>query len=287
MARPNPCDPKKTAASAGAAATTSAHAASHPYCCGCGKQSVAVASPLSLSQTPAGALISATAPPCMALVELISSLQVAETAGVDDDAPSADAQFLVYRRDTNTYVPSSSQPEIRVFHSLARHDGSGAPIGAPPVTSGERAWIYFNAQSGRYELIERPPTATRFQLTGGLSTGGSATATSVAWDGTAWTTTSESLTVYDSMNSFAAPSGSLGVAIWCADSARWEVVQSDHGSCSPGSFTCFNVITGVSKVDTNLVFTRKQICLPAGATITDLLDISIECCADDGEPTEG
>jgi hypothetical protein len=286
MARSNPCDPKRTAASAAGAA-----AASTPGvcggCCDCTKPALAVATPLSLSRSPAGALVSMTAPPCLALVELISALQVEQTDGVDDDAPSAEAQLLTYRRDTNTYVPSSAHPEVRVFHSLTRHDGSGAPVGAPPVTSGERTWTYFNAQSGRWELIDPPPIASRFQLTADLSTGGNATASSVAWDGAAWTATGDSLTVYDSMNSFAAPSGSHGVAIWCADSARWEVVQTDRGSCSPGSLTCIDVITGVSKVDANLVFTRKQICLPAGATITDLLDVSIECCADDGEPTDG
>lgn len=285
MARANPCEPKKTAAAIAAAAGNLL--ATHACGCCCSAPKISVAAPLALSQGPTGALLSMSPPACMALVELISGLHVEQTDGVDDDAPSGDAQFLTYRRDTNTYAPSSDLPGVRVFHALTRHDGLGAAVGPPPLTSGERAWVYFNSQSGRWELIEPPPPFVRFELSSGLAIGGTATAHAIAWNGSAWVTTSESLTVYDSMSSFAAPSGSRGVATWHADSGRWEVVQTDRGSCSPGSLTCVNVITGVTKVDTNLVFTRKQICLPAGATISDLLDISIECCAEEGEPSDG
>ena len=40
-------------------------------------------------------------------------------------------------------------------------------------------------------------------------------------------------------------------------------------------------------VDANLVFTRKQLCLPASVTISDLTNLVVEgCCADDEEPTD-
>lgn len=74
-------------------------------------------------------------------------------------------------------------------------------------------------------------------------------------------------------------SGQRGWAAFSAQSGRWEFIQREP--CS-GEATCITVLTGVSKSGANLIFTRKQICLPPCTTITDQLDISIECCEEEG-----
>jgi len=73
--------------------------------------------------------------------------------------------------------------------------------------------------------------------------------------------------------------GQRGWAAYSQQSGRWEFIQRDI--CA-GATTCINVITGVSKSGANLVFTRKQICLPPSCQITDLVDVSIECCEEEG-----
>lgn len=224
----------------------------------------------------------------MVLVELTAAMSVGQTGGVDDDALSAAARIVMYLRADNTYDAPAGQPEITVYYSIGRRDGNGTPIGPPPLANGERGWAYFNAQSGRWELVERDRGPWRFELAASLSPGGSASAELVAWNGSTWATTGESIAVYDSLDMFGGDAGARGLAIWSADSQRWEIIQIDSCECSAAEPTCITVLTDVTKVDADLIFARKQICLPASVTITDLTNLVIEgCCADEGGGTGG
>jgi hypothetical protein len=256
-------------------------------CCG-GPPAISVAPPLVLSRTAAGAHLSANVPPCMALVEMTGAMSVGQTGGSDDDSLSGTARIVTYLRSDNTYQAPSGQPEITVYYSIGRRDGGGTPVGPPPLASGDRGWAFFNAQSGRWELVERDRGPWRFELTASLSPGGSAAAELVAWNGSTWEATGEAVTVYDSLDMFGGDDGAWGLAIWCADSQRFEVIQIDSCECSSAELTCITVLTDVSMVEENLIFARKQICLPASVTIADLTSLTIEgCCAGEGGGTGG
>ncbi|MEX2187515.1 MAG: hypothetical protein WD875_12005 [Pirellulales bacterium] len=290
MPRPNPCKPKRRGASdaetTSGAANDDAALAGKACCCCAGPPTISVAPPLVLSRTASGAHLSANVPPCMTLVEMIGAMSVGQTGGVDDDAISGAARMVTYSRTDNAYDAPAGQPEITVYHSLGRRDGGGTPIGPPPLAIGERGWAFFNAQSGRWELVERDRGPWRFELTGTLSPGGSATAELVAWNGSAWATTGDSITVYDSLAMFGGGAGARGLIVWSADSQRWEIIQIDSCECSSAELTCVTVLTDVSMVDLNLIFTRKQLCLPASVTISDLVSLTIEgCCGSGGTPT--
>ncbi len=291
MPRPNPCKPKRRGASdaettpGGASGAAAALAGKTCCCCG-GPPAISVAPPLVLLRTATGAHLSANVPPCMTLVEMTGAMAVGQTGGVDDDALSGTARFVTYLRSDNAYDAPAGQPEITVYHSLGRRNGSGTPIGPPPLAAGERGWAFFNAQSGRWELVERDGGPWRFELSAALSPGGSATAELVAWNGSAWATTGESIAVYDSLDMFGGDAGARGLIVWSADSQRWEVTQIDSCECSSAELTCVTVLTGVSMVEENLIFTRKQLCLPGSVTITDLTSLTIEgCCGGGGTPT--
>ena len=224
----------------------------------------------------------------MMLVELTEAMSVGQTGGVDDDALSGTARVVTYLRGDNAYDAPAGQAEVTVYYSLGRRDGSGTPVGPPPLASGERGWAFFNAQSGRWELVERDRGPWRFELTASLAPGDSATAEMVAWNGSTWATTGETISVYDSLNMFGGDAGARGLVVWCADSQRWEILQIDSCECSSAELTCITVLTDVSLVDANLVFARKQICLPASVTITDLTALVIEgCCSEGGGGTGG
>jgi hypothetical protein len=255
-------------------------------CCDVGG-TISVAPPLVLSRTAAGTHLSANVPPCMVLVEMTGTMSVGQTGGTDDDALSGTASVVAYHRGDNAYAAATELAEITVYYSLGRQ-ASGTPVGPPPLATGERGWAFFNAQSGRWELVERDRGPWRFELTEPIAAGGSASAELVAWNGSAWATTGESIAVYDSLDMFGGDTGARGMAVWCADSQRWEILQIDSCECSSAELTCITVLTGVSLVDENLVFTRKQLCLPASVTISDLTSISIEgCCAGEGGGTGG
>lgn len=231
--------------------------------------------------------LGAHVPPCMALFELVGAMGLGQTGGVDDDAFSGTARIVSYSRADNAYVAPAGQPQIVVYYSVGPRDGSGVPIGPSPLAVGDRGWGFFNAQSGRWELVERDRGPWRFELTGTLSVGGSATAELVAWNGSAWATTGQSITVYDALEMFGGDVGARGLVTWRGDSSRWEIAQIDSCECAAGEPNCITVLTGVSVVDENLIFTRKQICLPASVEISDLSSLAIEGCCGEGEPTEG
>jgi hypothetical protein len=222
----------------------------------------------------------------MVLFELTGAMDVGESGGTDDDAVSGTARIVSYSRTDNNYVAPAGQPTFAVYYSVGPRDGGGAPIGPAPLAVGDRGWAFFNAQSGRWELVERDRGPWRFELTGALTPGGSATAELVEWNGSAWVTTGQTISVYDSLEMFGGGAGARGLVFWRGDSQRWEIAQVDSCECSAAEPTCITVLTGVAVVDENLVFTRKQICLPASVTITDLTSLSIEgCCGGGGEPT--
>ncbi len=287
MARDNPCGRRRDGGAAGEASLRGVGPAHDDCCCCGGTAAISVAPPLVMSRTAAGTHLSAIVPPCLMLVELTGAMSVGETGGVDDDAWSGSARIVAYQRADNAYAASTEQADITLYYSLGRQDG-GVPVGPPPLAMGERAWVFFNAQSGRWELVERDRGPWRFELTGSLTPGGSAAAELVAWNGSAWAATGEAITVYDSLDMFGGAAGARGLVFWRADSERWEIAQIDSCECSSAELTCVTVLTGVSMVDANLVFTRKQLCLPASVTVSDLTNVVVEgCCADDEEPTEG
>lgn len=294
MARRNFCERRVSAGeavgeSAAAGGQAGFDAGAGRDCCCCGPEAlsaaVSVAPPLVMSRTGAGLHLSANVPPCLALVELTGAMSVGATGGADDDALSGTARIVRYSRADNVYAAPAGEPEIVVYYSVGPRDGSGVPLGPAPLAEGDRGWAFFNAQSGRWELVERDRGPWRFELTGTLSAGGNATAELVAWNGSAWATTGETITVYDALEMFGGAAGARGLVFWRGDSERWEIVQIDSCPCTAEEPTCITVLTGVSVVDENLVFTRKQICLPASVAITDLTSVSIEGCCGGGEPT--
>jgi hypothetical protein len=292
MAGENPCERRRVGDGIGegalsAAAGASALSLSAPSCCYCGSAAISVAAPLVMSRTAAGTHLSANVPPCMALVEFTGAMTLGATSGVDDDALSGVARIVSYSRADNVYGAPAGQPEVSVYYSVGPRDGGGAPLGPAPLAVGDRGWAFFNAHSGRWELVERDRGPWRFELTSTLSPGGSGTAEIVAWDGIAWTTTGQTITVYDSLDMFGGVAGARGLVTWRSDSQRWEITQIDSCECSAAGPTCINVLTGVSVSGENLVFSRVQLCLPASVTITELTSLSVEgCCGGDGEPTE-
>lgn len=287
MAQDNPCSRQRGGERLGESATRAIAPLKDDCCCCGGSVAISVAAPLVMSRTAAGTHLGANVPACMALVELTGAMARGATGGVDDDALSGTARVVTYQRAGNAYSASTEQADVTVYYSLGRHAG-GVPVGPPPLTLGDRGWVFFNAQSGRWELVERDRGPWRFKLTGTLTPGGSATAELVAWNGSAWVPTGETITIYDSLDMFGGVAGARGLVFWCADSARWEIAQIDSCECASAELTCITVLTGVAMVDENLVFTRKQVCLPAMVTISELANLVIEgCCAGDGEPTEG
>lgn len=180
-------------------------------CCCCGNNAaLSVAAPLVMSRSAAGTLLTANVPACMALVEITGAMARGETSGVDDDALSGTARVVTYQRSGNVYDASTEHADITVFYSIGRQAG-GAPVGPPPLSTGDRGWVFFNAQSGRWELVERDRGPWRFELTGTLTPGGSATAELVAWNGSAWVPSGETITIYDSLEMFG---GAVRVG-WC------------------------------------------------------------------------
>jgi hypothetical protein len=233
-----------------------------------------------MTSTPGGVHVATSSRPCLELFELTGNLTVHQSGGVDDDAFSVTAKPIHYNRGSNDYAGRDDLAEVTLYDVLARHDGSNNSLGPPPLAEGDRTWAYFNSQSGRWELLRYPLTLARFELDATLATGGGAAATAVLWNGTDWTASGTSLVVYDSLEMFASAAGGRGVAAFFPDAGRWEILQLENDpSASP---ICLDVLTGVSKVGCDLVFTRKQICLPTGSTSTDLASLTIEdcCCGD-------
>lgn len=243
----------------------------------CGGPNVSVDG-LALARLGTGVHLAASERPCLVLVELTSAMAVGATGGVDDDVRSATARVVHYSRADNAYAVDTDVRTIVLYDTLARHDGSGDLIGPAALRSGDRAWVYFNAQSARWELTRYPVETMRFELTAGLSPGGSAAAVTVEWNGSSYAATSTAITVYDALNAFTAGSGSRGLAVYHADVGRWEVTQLGLASA-----VCLTVLTDVVNSGGTLVFERKQICLPATATVASLSSLSIDdcCCGDD------
>jgi hypothetical protein len=239
------------------------------------------APPLEASQAPGVIHLAAPPRPCLLLVELTEDFQIRQTSGVDDDAASAAAQPVHYRRTGNEYFADGDVGTVLVYDVLARRDGSGDPLGPPLLRQGDRAWAYANAHSGRWELTCYPGPVRRFQLSANLAPGASASAAMVAWTGTTWATTGTTFTVYDSLGCLEGLSGAPGVAIYWADSNRWEVVAV----CPPTfgePLVCCDVLSDVAMSGTDLVFTRKQFCAPPGSTVTALSDLVISGCCSEG-----
>ena len=174
-------------------------------------------------------LVQCACPPCLVLVVLTEQLSIGQTSGTDDDSTSAAASIVHYDRDSNDYITATELAPITVYHVLTDHDTLNDPVGAAPLGPGDRAWAYFNSQSGRWEILHQPSTTARFELTADLTYGSSAAAERIIWNSTTsqYETSGQSITVYDAFCNFNSVTGCRGLARFWPDSGRWEISRLD------------------------------------------------------------
>jgi hypothetical protein len=190
--------------------------------------------PLELRRHAGGTHLALGSQPELRLFELLTDFALGQTSGEDDDVLRAAAAFVVYRPDENAYEVGAHPPEVALFHVLTRRAAAEGPAGPPPFKQGQRAWGFFNEQSGRWELLHQPPGVWRFQLTESLALGGSAAAVLVEWDSgsSQYVVTGVALTVHDALGVWEGSPGDRAYARYFADSDRWEVVPHGAGGAA-------------------------------------------------------
>ena len=176
-----------------------------------------------------------------ALAHLTAAIQY-PNAENGADAPFSTQARLLLRDAANGYQVIDAATRIVTVWFPGWRRSAGQYVGLPPATVGDRVPVRFNAQAARWEAIVATPDWCRFVLTASLARGGSAQAKTIVYlqDGTRVTDEppAETITVHDVHGLFSKPAtaagddGALGVAVFAADKARWEIISMQ----TPGDF---------------------------------------------------
>lgn len=145
------------------------------------------------------------------------------------DVPYTEEARLVWLNHGNEqYGGTANSPDVTLYYPTALRDGSGIPLGTPPLCAAMRCYAWYNPQSVRWEILTPPPNLARVELTGTLMPGDTSVTAELIdspydWEITIYINSPEWPGVGRAGSSTYSHAGTLGYAIWSPMRSRWEL----------------------------------------------------------------
>jgi hypothetical protein len=135
-----------------------------------------------------------------------------------------------------SYGGTGNSKTETVYHPAARRNAVGYAVGHPAFRAGDRAFCFWNAQSGRWEILSPPLDVWRFELKTALTPGASATAYLLECaNDVSIANVHVEFEVFDAIDGglrgrarSAGTAGALGYAKFMPDFGHWEIIALQH-----------------------------------------------------------
>ena len=152
------------------------------------------------------------------------------TDSTEPDVPYTEQARLVWLNHAgDQYGGTTYSSDVTLYHPTALRDSSGIPVGTPTFCAAMRCYGWYNAQSGRWEILAPPLSLARVELTATLMPGDSSVAAALVDNSdepaiTLHINSDDSPGVGRAGSDTYSHAGTVGYAIWSPVRSRWELL---------------------------------------------------------------